>query len=349
MGKRIMNLQTKAAINKQGSEPPASGQAAYRASAAGRVAMNEQYLHRSYLRDQETATEELQASAVLEVLTQQVIPQLVLSETPTQAPLARVKPRQGCSLGTQPPEADARFPDLQAAAKTLAEMAMDNNAGGCWQLIHDLRREEDLSPEAVMLGLIQPAARCMGEGWMTDRCDFAGVTIGLWRLQQILNDLRLEVQKTAPQTAACVLEPDQPIPSIALATLPGSQHRLGLQMVNSFFARGGWDCFMLESKSEIDLLGEIHRLSPDVVGLSVASEKDISRVARFIQRLRDIKLKQTPLVMLGGPALVAFPELAEQAKADLLVGDADLAVEKAVSMLRSRLNQSGPSKTITNS
>ena len=53
--------------------------------------------------------------------------------------------------------------------------------------------------------------------------------------------------------------------------------------------------------------------------------------------------------MLGGPALVAFPELAEQAKADLLVGDADLAVEKAVSMLRSRLNQNGPSKTITNS
>ena len=344
-----MNSQIDAAINKQGSEPPASGQAAYRANAAGRVAMNEPYLRRSYLRGQETATIELEANAVLEVLTHQVIPQLVLSETPTQAPSARVKPRQGCSLGAQAPEADARFPDLQTAAKALAEMAMDNNAGGCWQLIHDLRREEDLSPETVMLGLIQPAARCMGEGWMTDRCDFAGVTIGLWRLQQILNDLRLEVQQTAPQNESRVFEPGQPIPSIALATLPGSQHRLGLQMVNSFFARGGWDCFMLESKSEIDLLVEIHRLSPDVVGLSVASEADIKQVARFIQRVRAIKLKQAPLVMLGGPALVAFPELAEQAKADLLVGDADLAVEKAVSMLRSRLNQNGPSKTITNS
>ena len=159
------------------------------------------------------------------MLTHQVIPQLVLSETPTPAPSARVKPRQGCSLGAQAPEADARFPDLQTAAKALAEMAMDNNAGGCWQLIHDLRREEDLSPEAVMLGLIQPAARCMGEGWMTDRCDFAGVTIGLWRLQQILNDLRLEVQQTAPQNESRVFEPGQPIPSIALATLPGSQEQ----------------------------------------------------------------------------------------------------------------------------
>lgn len=340
-----MDSQTKAAVTKQGSEPAASGQAAYHAKAAGRVAMNEPYLHRSPTRDQGTATGELETNTVLEVLTHQVIPRLVLSEAPAPSRSTRAKPSQGCSLGSQPPAADARFPELQAAAKALAEMAMNNNAGGCWQLIHDLRREEDLSPEAVMLGLLQPAARCMGEGWVADSCDFAGVTIGLWRLQQILNDLRLEVQKTAPQRAASVFEPDQPIPSIALATLPGSQHRLGLQMVNSFFARGGWDCFMLESKSEIDLLGEIQRLAPDVVGLSVASEKDINQVASFIVRLRDSKTKQTPLVMLGGPALVAFPDLARQAKADLLVGDADLAVEKALLMLRGRQNPSGPSKT----
>jgi len=49
--------------------------------------------------------------------------------------------------------------------------------------------------------------------------------------------------------------------------------------------------------------------------------------------------------MLGGPALVAFPDLAKRAKADLLVGDADLAVEKALLMLRGRQNPSGPSKT----
>jgi methanogenic corrinoid protein MtbC1 len=340
-----MNSDIEAALNKQGAEPSVLDQASYQAKAAGRVTMNEPHLRRSRPRDHDIASGELETNTVLEVLTQQVIPRLVLSESPARIPSTRERPGQGCSLNSELPSADVRFPELQAAAKALAEMAMNNNAGGCWQLIHDLRREEDLSPEAVMLGLLQPAARCMGEGWVADSCDFAGVTIGLWRLQQILNDLRLEVQKSLPPSAASVFEANQSIPSIALATLPGSQHRLGLQMVNSFFSRGGWDCFMLESKSETDLLADIHQLSPDVVGLSVASEKDIKHVAGFILRLRDKETKQAPLVMLGGPALIAFPDLAKQAKADLLVGDADLAVEKAAVMLRARQNLNGLSQT----
>jgi hypothetical protein len=336
-----MDSDTAAALNKHGRKPPSSGKAAYQAQAAGRIAMNEPQMRRSRPRDHGTASVELEANTVLEVLTQQVIPRLVLSENSAIFASTPAAHSQACPLNS-PQEASAlRFPQLQAAAKALAEMAMNNNAGGCWQLINDLRHQEDLSAEEVMLGLIQPAARCMGEGWVADSCDFAGVTIGLWRLQQILNDLSLEVQSVPiPQGHRSIADKQaftNP-PSIALATLPGSQHRLGLQMVNSFFSRAGWTCFMLESKSDLELLSEIRRLGPDMLGLSVASEKDVLQSASLILRLRDSKTKTTkpPLIMLGGPALSVFPELAQRTDADLLVGDADLAVELAFDLLKSR-------------
>ena len=336
-----MDSDTAAALNKHGRKPPNSGKAAYQAQAAGRITMNEPQMRRSRPRDHGNASVELEANTVLEVLTQQVIPRLVLSENNSVFASTPAANSQACPLNS-PQEASAlRFPQLQAAAKALAEMAMNNNAGGCWQLIHDLRHQEDLSGEEVMLGLIQPAARCMGEGWVADSCDFAGVTIGLWRLQQILNDLSLEVQRSPiPNGNGSITDRAffaNP-PSIALATMPGSQHRLGLQMVNSFFSRAGWTCFMLESKSDLELLSEIRRLGPDMLGLSVASERDVLQSASLILRLRDSKTKtiQPPLIMLGGPALSVFPDLAQRTDADLLVGDADLAVELAFDLLKSR-------------
>lgn len=342
-----MGSQTKLAVNKQGSEPTVSSQAAYQAAATGRVAMNEPYLYRSPRRDEGTAPGEIETITMIEVLKHQVIPRLVLSEATAPSPSTRAKSSQGCSLVGQPLEANARFPELQAAVKALTEMAMNNNAGGCWKLIHDLRREEDLSPEDVMLGLLQPAARCMGEGWVADNCDFVGVTIGLWRLQQILNDLNLEIQKSVTTIMPTELAANSKTPTLALATMPGSQHRLGLQMVNSFFSMAGWNCQMLESKSELELIKEVKLLGPDLLGLSVASEKDVLQAAGLIFRLRDVRTKTTssPLVMLGGPALTAFPELAQRANADLLVGDADLAVDLASELLQSHASRSKSSRT----
>ena len=97
---------------------------------------------------------------------------------------------------------------------------------------------------------------------------------------------------------------------------------------------------MLGSKSDLELLSEIRRLGPDMLGISVASERDVLQSASFILRLRDSKTKtiQPPLIMLGGPALSVFPELAQRTDADLLVGDADLAVELAFELLKNRLS-----------
>ena len=40
-----------------------------------------------------------------------------------------------------------------------------------------------------MVDLLAPAARLLGEYWEDDRCDFVDVTMGLWRLQEVVHEI----------------------------------------------------------------------------------------------------------------------------------------------------------------
>ena len=76
--------------------------------------------------------------------------------------------------------------------------------------------------------------------WDADLCDFTQVTIGLWRLQQLMYELSPAFQDDAQRgvqihRAMLVLVP-VPVP----VPVPGSQHTLGLLRVAEFFRRAGW-------------------------------------------------------------------------------------------------------------
>jgi hypothetical protein len=46
-----------------------------------------------------------------------------------------------------------------------------------------------VSHETLLVDLLAPAARLLGELWEDDRCDFVDVTMGLWRLQQVVHEI----------------------------------------------------------------------------------------------------------------------------------------------------------------
>lgn len=50
-------------------------------------------------------------------------------------------------------------------------------------------RARGASPETIFLELLAPAARRLGELWEADLCDFTQVTLGLWRIQQVVHEL----------------------------------------------------------------------------------------------------------------------------------------------------------------
>lgn len=53
------------------------------------------------------------------------------------------------------------------------------------------------SVETVFVELLAPAARRLGEYWTADSEDFVGVTMGLWRIQEVLRELTLRIPPAA--------------------------------------------------------------------------------------------------------------------------------------------------------
>ncbi len=111
-------------------------------------------------------------------------------------------------------------------------------------------RNSGTSLEAIYLDLLAPSARYLGDLWEEDLADFTAVTVGLWRLQQIVRDLG----------SSFVQESDHREQGRRLLLAPGmgEQHSFGLFMVGEFFRRAGWDVWA-QGASTADELVEIVR------------------------------------------------------------------------------------------
>jgi MerR family transcriptional regulator, light-induced transcriptional regulator len=94
------------------------------------------------------------------------------------------------------------------------------------RLLHDRRGVPEM-----LLQLLAPAARHLGQLWDQDRLSFSQVTLGLLRMQNMTHHYsslsRRAFHRAGPKFRAMV------------AAAPGSQHLLGLPMVSEFFVNDG--------------------------------------------------------------------------------------------------------------
>jgi methanogenic corrinoid protein MtbC1 len=268
------------------------------------------------------------------MLSQEVIPRLVLLEQESSAIGIGRAVHGGRSKDASPTEAPvepavAKGP-MQAAAEALAKIAVEKELRHCQNFVTSLLRDGH-TVESIFLEVLQPAARHLGARWSDDSCNFAEVTMGMWNIQQVFTDLLAEFHQPP---AGFVIE-DRIAPSVLFCTLPGCQHRLGVQMIAAFFSRAGWITQLAQGHTEQELLTQIAAFSPELLGLSVSSEADLQRATGFIQQVRGLASGRAPeAIMLGGPAVGIFPELAQQSGADLLAGDAPEALAQADAVLR---------------
>lgn len=194
-------------------------------------------------------------------------------------------------------------------------------------------RERNVSLESVYLGLVAPAARHLGELWDEDRCNFAQVTLGLWRLQNLVFDLSPELP------ANWTARPVSPRRALMVAA-PGSQHTLGLLMVSEFFRREGWDVWSDPCSSDSELASMLRTEWFDLVGLSVGTDDQASALKSVILSLRTASRNPQIGVMVGGPALASRPQLVGEIGADFTAADARQAVERADAFVSMRCLQS---------
>jgi methanogenic corrinoid protein MtbC1 len=211
------------------------------------------------------------------------------------------------------------------AIEPLLADILSPDSGAALARIEALRDAGESIP-ALLLDLVTPVARRLGEYWTSDACSFVDVTVGLWRLQQALGALGLPPHElfAAPQRR------------VLLAGAPGEQHTLGLLMVAEFFRRAAWEVETLLGGSSEPLLARVAAEPFAVLGLTAGSTLRLGAVGTLIRALRQASANRQMVILLGGPAFLSRPELARELGADATALDGPTAVQRAESLVALR-------------
>lgn len=174
---------------------------------------------------------------------------------------------------------------------------------------------------SVLVDLLAPAARMLGEYWKEDRCDFVDVTMGLWRLQEVVHEVAGRVRSVPGGRRAL------------FAAMPGDQHSFGTVVIDEVFCRDGWVTDRLGAAATPELLDRAAESWFDLVGLTVSCDSHIEDLPALITALRSVSRNPQVRVMVGGRVFVENPALACELGADGTAADARLALAMAAKLV----------------
>lgn len=177
------------------------------------------------------------------------------------------------------------------------------------------------SVETIYVDLLAPAARRLGEYWEQDSEDFVGVTMGLWRIQEILRELTLRIPPKS--------RPGHGQRSALFSAVPGEQHSFGTLMVSECFQRAGWDADALIEPTQSELNGKLAKRHYDLVGLTVTRDCSTGSLCRLVNTIKAVSSNPNIRILIGGRVVNEQPDLVEECGADATAADAPSAVALA--------------------
>jgi methanogenic corrinoid protein MtbC1 len=239
--------------------------------------------------------------AVVKTIKTRIIPKIVLALR--QAPTTKTTEQKNPSIVEQ-----------------FAALALGNDDGAPFAYIEDLLAQ-GTAVESIFLDLLAPAARHLGTLWESDAADFANVTLAVSRLQRIMR--RLGESFFNDQGHGSGAE------SVLLTIIPGEQHSFGLSMVAEFFRRAGWNLCTGPFSSHQELTSLVHNHWFDVVGFSVSGDRRLEELRKDIREIRRHSRNRNVGIMLGGPMVIAEPDLVASIGADMMAADATTAPQQA--------------------
>lgn len=177
------------------------------------------------------------------------------------------------------------------------------------------------SVEAIYINLLAPAARYLGAEWEGDNCDFVDVTMGLWRIQEVLRDLtaRMPPKARAFDGKRTAL----------FSTMVGDQHSFGALMIAECFQRSGWYTDALIDPLQSDLTHKVANTYFDLLGLTISNSQSPDTLSQLIKGLRSVSKNPDIIIMIGGGEINDNPQLVEQSGADASALDATQALKVA--------------------
>jgi methanogenic corrinoid protein MtbC1 len=219
---------------------------------------------------------------------------------------------------------DAKAPDTStidgAEAARFAPLPLELEADELLAEV-ELILARGVSVETVFIELLAPSARRLGQLWDEDRCDFVDVTMGLWRLQEVMREITLRSPALFAGSGAA---------STALfCPIPGDQHSFGSVMLEEVFARAGWRSEVLFETKRLELLNIISDRNFDLIGLTISNDCPSGSIAELISAIRGVSRNSGTRIIIGGRAINADPDIVERVGADGTASDACSALALA--------------------
>jgi MerR family transcriptional regulator, light-induced transcriptional regulator len=192
----------------------------------------------------------------------------------------------------------------------------------------DIPLSAGLPLETIYLDLLAASARHLGALWDEDLIDFAEVTVGLGRLQQIVREL--------DQRSPCEVGFPAARRRVLIVPARGNQHTFGSLMVGEFLRRAGWDVWSVTPDSDDELTELLRENWFAIVGFSASCDSQFEALSTQIRQTREVSRNRQIGIMVGGPVFVACPQLATKLGADATALDAG----RVAGVARSLLNRS---------
>jgi methanogenic corrinoid protein MtbC1 len=255
----------------------------------------------------------LQPIQVVRTIKSQLVPKIILALR--RAPAPRIA------------ETAERLP---TEVEHFAALALGNDDGAAFAYVEE-RLAKGSTVESIFLDLLAPAARQLGTLWESDAADFANVTLAVGRLQLIMR--RLSDRFTDETNAFHAGE------SVLLTIIPGDQHSFGLSMVAEFFRRAGWNLCTGPFSSHQELTSLVHNHWFDIVGFSVSSDRRLDELKKDIHDIRRCSRNRYVGIIIGGPMVVAQPDLVASMGADMMSADATTAPQQAHGLIEQMKSQ----------
>lgn len=177
-----------------------------------------------------------------------------------------------------------------------------------------LARKMDVSFEDIWLGLLQPAARHLGDRWATDVCNFATVTLAMCQLHSLL-------RAYSPMFSAVPTGP--PLSHRVLVTpAADEQHSFGAVMLAEFMRRERCEIVMGPFPTARALQTAVRQDFFTVIAFSLSCETKVGELARQIANVRRASQNPAVAILVGGNVFNEHPELVSRVGADWTAQDA---------------------------
>jgi methanogenic corrinoid protein MtbC1 len=249
-------------------------------------------------------------SALLESL---VIPKLIAGRSKGFEPM-------DMEVGPAPAQPTHATMISQKDIDDFCKLAVGDDARAMLDYV-DVRLNAGGSVETIFVQLLAPAARRLGQYWEDDSGDFVDVTMGLWRIQEILRELGSRVPPT--------MRKGHGTRRALFSSMPGEQHSLGALMVAESFERGGWETNALIEPTRSELIEKAAKVHFDLIGLTISCDCPTAAIGSLVKTIKAVSPNPHIRIMIGGRVVNEQPELVEQCGADATAIDAPSAVALA--------------------